>query len=109
MFNINSGSLLRVAFTSILGSLAFDIGWYGIGNIWLLLGGIAALLLVVLAGWHAITRWQTTGYTRLSEKVPLPAAARARGEEGGMSANGRSAKAVIGQPAGATVAKPKTP
>lgn len=107
MFNINAGSLLRIAFTSILGSLAFDIGWYGISNIWLLLGGLAALALTVLVGWQAISRWQTSGYTRLSEKVPLPAATAARGEGVSNPAN-QNSKVALGKPsAGAVIAKPK--
>jgi hypothetical protein len=69
MFSL--ASILRIAFTSILSSVAFDIGWYGIGNVWVLVGGLSALVLAVAIGWQVINRWQTTGYKRISDKVKL--------------------------------------
>jgi hypothetical protein len=76
----SGASLLRIAFTSILSSVAFNIGWYGIGSAWVLVGGIGSLALAVAIGWHAINRWQTTGYKRISEKVKLPATVGTRSD-----------------------------
>lgn len=67
----SGASLLRITFTSILGTVAFDIGWYGIGNVWVLVGGVLAVVLAVGLGWHMINRWQRTGYKRLSDKVKV--------------------------------------
>lgn len=78
MFSV--ASLLRIAFTSVLGTVAFNIGWYGIGNVWVLIGGILGTVLAVGLGWHAINRWQSVGYKRLSDKVKVASTVGARAD-----------------------------
>jgi hypothetical protein len=66
------GSIARIIFTSILGSVAFDIGWYGVNNPILIVGLLIFTAAAMVAGFVLINRWQTTGYKRISERVTIP-------------------------------------
>jgi hypothetical protein len=106
----SAASLLRIVFTSILGTVAFDIGWYGIGNAWLLFGGIVALVLAVVGGLYAINRWQSTGYKRMSEKVRIPSATvtRVKAERAAPSSKpSHDSKTASGRPVSSVAARSK--
>ena len=61
----------NIIITTVLGQFAWWIGWYGMGNWWILFGGIAAVVGSVIFGLVMINRWQSTGYKRVSDRVKL--------------------------------------
>lgn len=67
----SAAGLLRIGITSILSSVAFNIGWYGVDRPWMVAALIVATIAAVAAAWVLIDRWQSSGYKRLSDRVPV--------------------------------------